>query len=115
MDVDVDQAGRDIQAADVDGGLGLILDAGVDSRDVAGADGDVHARVNAVGRVDDVPATQEEVVPCHQSRNFTGRPLRPDSYTPWMMATTRRPSSAVTSGGRPSRMAWITSRSWWAW
>src|SRR5215204_5749841 len=46
----------------------------------------------------------------HQPWSFTGFPVRADSYTPWMMATTRRPSSPVTAGGRLSRIAPITSR-----
>ena len=62
VDVDVHQAGGDVKAAHVDDASRLVGgDAGVHGGDAAPGDGHVTDFVDAVGRVDDVPAAQQQV------------------------------------------------------
>jgi len=67
--------------------------------------GVVLERLPLAHRVAVIGANLRDAYSGHQSDSFTGRPVRPDSYTPWMIATTRRPSNPVTAGGRLSRIA----------
>jgi hypothetical protein len=61
--VNVDQAGRDVEAMNVDQFLGLgRIDLGCNSGDLVAGDGDVRLAIDAVLRIDHVTAFQHEIV-----------------------------------------------------
>ena len=66
MDLHVDQAGRDVEAGDINHVRGLGGgDIGRDRRDSVSADGYIHRRVDAVGRVNHVAAFKQNIVSGH--------------------------------------------------
>ena len=72
--VDVNETRSDVKAGNVDdfaGGSGGNLFG--DSGDFAGGDGNVHDGVDVVGRIDDVPALQKEIVRRGLSRRRDGK------------------------------------------
>jgi len=63
VDVDVDEAGRHIQAADVDRLLRLRgVDRGPEGGNLAATNGHVHAPVDVVPGIDDVAALEEQLI-----------------------------------------------------
>jgi hypothetical protein len=72
--VDVDEAGGDVEAGDVDDleGLGRV-DAGGDGGHLAARDGDVAHGVDPVPGIDDVPAAQQDVVLRLRGRSLRAR------------------------------------------
>ena len=73
--VQVDQAGDDVEARDVGDALGLRrLDGRGDGRDLAVGDGHVHHGVDAVLRIDDVPALEQQAVAAASARRPRRRP-----------------------------------------
>ena len=73
MHVDVNQAWSDVQTGGVDrAGRGARIDRRLDGRDLAAGNRDVADAVDAVARVDDVSAAQQQVVPGRRLRRHAG-------------------------------------------
>jgi hypothetical protein len=80
MDVEVNEAGGEDEAGDVErlpgAGRG---DGGLDSGDAAGFDGDIEAAVAAVARIDDTAAAKNEVEVLGRKRKRGGEKEFPHS------------------------------------